>query len=231
MDKPDLGRKLPENPPEPKPVPKIEVWTAEAVANGESQERRLLEDRRQTFRRIEDKNLLTKASEQAYAIRENAQHEGFEQGLLEAQEILRELQQQFQSLLQSREEALLHLTDEIGALAVEVAERIIKTETTCDEALVLALVRDTLQKAGGGGSGGGRGHKSVLIKVNPEDNHRVKQYLKESPGPNTNIELIVMDDPAVDRGSCVIETNSGMIDANFSTQLKVLKGLFGGSAR
>jgi flagellar assembly protein FliH len=203
--------KLPENLPERDP------WTEEAVSSGKAQERRLLEDRRESYRRIEDKILITKASEQAHAILENAQHEGFEQGLTDARQTLELLQQQFQVILQSREDALLDMVNEIATFAVEVAERIIKTEVTCDDGLVLALVRDTLQKAG-------RGHRNILIKVNPEDNHRVKQYLKELPPSNT--ELVVMDDASIDRGSCLIETNSGMIDANFSTQLQILRSLF-----
>jgi flagellar assembly protein FliH len=122
--------------------------------------------------------------------------------------------------MNAREEALLSITDEIASLAVEVAARIIKTEVSCDETLVMSLVRDTIQKAG-------RSAKTILIKLNPEDTNAVKRLLKEDPIPNLSAELIVMDDPTVDQGSCIIETNSGLIDASFSTQMGILRQLFG----
>lgn len=207
-------------PPEPEPV----AYTEETIAAGLVPERRSMErnqDRRRGYRRIEDKHLISKAYEEANAIRENAQEEGFREGLAQARGTVAELQDAIARLLNAREEALLSVTQDIAGLALEVATRIIKTEVSCDESLVMALVRDTIQKAG-------RSNKTILIKLNPEDTALVKRSLKEDPIPNLNAELIVMDDPTVDVGSCVIETNSGLIDASFSTQLGILKQLFGG---
>jgi flagellar assembly protein FliH len=198
-------------------------WNEESVEAGDAPERRSGEtrsDRRRGYRRIEDKNLISKAYEESNAIRENAQAQGFEEGIGQAQHAIEALRGNIAQLLNGREEALLSLANEIGALAVEVAARIIKTEVSCDESLVLNLVRDTIQKAG-------RSSKSILIKLNPEDTGTVKKMLKDDPIPNLNAELIVMDDPAVDQGSCIIETNSGLIDASFSTQLGILRQLLG----
>jgi flagellar assembly protein FliH len=202
--------------------PSIE-WTEQSVAIGEAPERRTSEqrsDRRRGYRRIEDKNLISKAYEEANAIRENAQAQGFEEGLAQARQALAELRGDIAQLMNGREEALLSLADEIGSLAVEVASRVIKTEVSCDETLVLSMVRDTIQKAG-------RNSKSFLIKLNPDDTPTVKKMLKDDPIPNLQAEVIVMDDPNVDAGSCVLETNSGLIDASFSTQLGILRQLFG----
>jgi len=199
------------------------AWTPESVESGEVPERRSADtrtDRRRGYRRIEDKNLISKAYEEATAIRENAQAQGFEEGLQQAQQAIAELRGNITQLLNGREEALLSLADEIGALAVEVAARVIKTEVSCDETLVLSLVRDTIQKAG-------RNSKSILIKLNPEDAPTIKKMLKDDPIPNLQAEVMVMDDPNVDQGSCVLETNSGLIDASFSTQLGILRQLLG----
>ena len=198
-------------------------WSPESVEAGAAPERRsedIRTDRRRGYRRIEDKNLISKAFEEANAIRENAQAQGFEEGLTQAQMAITELRGSIAQLLNGREEALLSLADEIGALAVEVAARIIKMEVSCDETLVLSMVKDTIQKAG-------RNSKSILIKLNPEDSPTVKKMLKEDPIPNLQAEVIVMDDPSVDTGSCILETNSGLIDASFSTQLGILRQLFG----
>lgn len=182
---------------------------------------RRLDERRRQYRRVEDKNLISRADEEAIAIRENAEREGYEEGLRQAESALNELRGILNTLINVREEAMEKLIDEIAPLAVEVAERIIKTEVKCDETLVLGLVRDTIQKVG-------RNTKSILVKVHPEDEALVKQNLREHPIPNLHAEIIVMDDENVDQGSCIVETSNGMIDASFSTSLEILKRLFGG---
>lgn len=206
------------------PVEELPDWNEENIDSGLAPERRTEDrrnDRRRGYRRIEDKDLISKAHEEAIAIRENAQNQGFEEGLNQARETLDELRANLEKVLSGREEALLSVVHEIAPLAVEVAARIIKTEVSCDETLVLALVKDTIQKAG-------RNTKSILLKLNPEDTSTVKKTVKETLLSNLNAELVIMDDPAVDQGSCVIETNSGLIDASFSTQLSILRQLFGG---
>ncbi len=206
--------------PEPETLP----YNEDTVAAGLVPDRRgndRRNDRRRGYRRIEDKNLISKAYEEANAIRENAQQEGFQEGLMQAESTIAELRNAIEHIMALREDALLSVTSEIASIAVEVAARIIKTEVSCDESLVMSLVRDTIQKAG-------RGNKTIIIKLNPEDTALVKRTLKDDPIPNLHAELIVMDDPTVDAGSCIIETNSGLIDASFSTQLGILRQLFGG---
>lgn len=212
------GEPEPEKEPEP-------VWTPAAVETGELPDRRETDrrlDRRNRYRRVEDKELISRAQEEADEIREQARKEGFEQGVREASESLEEVQSLLEEFMTARNKALDSAADEIAAIAVEVAERVIKTEVACDETLVIGLVRDTIQKSG-------RETKTILIKTNPEDSHVVKDDLKANPLQNLDAEIIVMDDPTVDNGSCRVETSSGMIDASFSTQLAILRQLFGAS--
>ena len=204
-------------------VPTGPAWTPETVEMGQAPERRSHDrsaDRRRGYRRIEDKDLITKAHEEAIAIREQAEAEGFEQGMHEAEAAVEELRGIIRRLMNAREEALLSVSDDIASIAVQVAERILKTEVACDPTLVMSLVRDTILKAG-------RKNKTILVKVNPEDVAVVKHSLRDDPIPNVDAELIVMEEPTVDAGSCIVETNSGMVDASFSTQLTILKQLFG----
>jgi flagellar assembly protein FliH len=200
------------------PVETIDpLWTAEGIEQGEVPERRhgVNQDRRTAYRRIEDKQLISKAYEEANAIREKAYEEGFQEGLDHAGESISTLQQQLDALLKGKEEALLSVSKDIAELAIEVATRIIKTEVSCDDTLVMALVKDTIQKAGVNA-------KSIIIKLHHTDTKTVKSLLKADPLQGIKTEVIVIDDPAVDKGSCIIETNSGLIDASFSTQLGVL---------
>ncbi len=211
-----------------KPAP---VWNPEQVASGLVPERRVSDrdnDRRRGFRRVEDRELISKAHEEANAIREKAQQEGFSAGLDQASQVLDELREVIATHMQLREQALDSVVQEIAGLAMEVAARIIKTEVSCDDTLVLSIVRDTIQKSGQRtGHSSGRGVKSILVKVNPDDVSTVKAAIKSDSIPSMNAELIVMGEPTVDLGSCIIETDSGLIDASFTTQLDILYRIFG----
>src|SRR6478609_4910978 len=208
-------------------------WSPENLQQGLVEERRFdrtASERRRGWRRIEDRELISKAHEEATAIRENAHAVGFQEGLNEAQAVIDELRHVIESQLSLREKALESVTKDIGELAVEVAARIIKIEVSCDETLVMSLVRDTIQKSSQGQRG--KGSKRVLIKVNPDDVAVVKQQLKEdaSKGDFQSGELVVMGEATVDAGSCILETDGGMIDASFTTQLEILYRLFGGQS-
>jgi flagellar assembly protein FliH len=199
-------------------------YTEDAVASGDLPERRSptndLSDRRRGYRRIEDRHLISKAHEEARYIKEQAYEEGLELGLLRVKDELKQLRKQFAQTLTSRVEAMADLTDDIAPIAVEIAERLIKVELSCDEDLVNTIVEDTLQKLD-------RNSKTVLIKVNPQDKARVKAYIAEHPPTHLKAEVIIIDQPDVDAGGCIVETDSGLIDASFHTRLTILKELFG----
>ena len=55
----------------------------------------------------------------------------------------------------------------------------------------------------------------------------LRALIRSALGQTVPVEVMVMDDPNVDQGSCVLETNSGLIDASFSTQLGILRQLLG----
>jgi flagellar assembly protein FliH len=182
-------------------------------------------DRRLGYRRMEDQEIISRAHEEANAIREVAAQEGFQAGLNQAQAVIVDLQDAIQSFLQAREEALSSAADDLAAMAVEIAERIIKTEVACDENLVMSIVRNTVSKVG-------REQKSITIKVNPVDLKLVKETMRTDSQLSEAVEVLVFEDAEVDPGSCVIETRAGQIDARFSTQLGILKQLLltGGKA-
>ncbi|MBY0450293.1 MAG: hypothetical protein K2X01_06685 [Cyanobacteria bacterium] len=192
------------------------------MASPEIPEKRAI-DRRRSYRRLEEKQVINEAYAEAERIREQARNEGYQAGLIDASASVAQLQEQLSQLLIGRAEVLESVADQIGPIAVEIAERIIKTEVSCDETLVMRIVLDTIQKVG-------RGTKSILVKVHPDDVLLVKSQLKEHPIENLQAEVMVSDDPGVDPGSCWVETNSGLIDASFKTRLAMLRQLFGSNA-
>lgn len=204
----------------PSPAPSI-PWSKTTLEQGLAPERREpTDERRRGFRRTEDQALIATAYDEADRIKEHAYNEGLSKGLGSVNTEVARLRQQFDELLVSRHEALSSLTDDLAPLAVEIAERLIKAELTHKGDLVLTIVKDTLLKLD-------RKTKTVLIKVNPHDLALVKRHLAEHPPHHLQAELIVIDDTHVGVGGCVVETDSGMIDASFETRIEILKELFG----
>jgi flagellar assembly protein FliH len=175
-------------------------------------------DRREGYRRTEDRELISRAHEEANAIREAAAQEGLKMGLEESQALIDQLHETIQDFLEAKEKALLSASDQLAEMAIEIAEQILKTEVTCDENLVLSLVRHTIAKVD-------RGHKSITIITNPVDMKLVRETMKTDSGLSSQVEILVREDQSVDQGSCMIETQAGLIDTRFSTQLELLSRL------
>ncbi|EKE03988.1 MAG: hypothetical protein ACD_20C00122G0010 [uncultured bacterium] len=185
----------------------------------ERQERRR-GDRRRGYRRIDDRNLISRAHEEANIIRERAAKEGFECGLNQAKEELRKLGMSMVEFLDAKQTALEEVSSDIAFIAVKVAEKIIKTEVACDETIVLNIVSETLK-------GIGKDESNIIVKVNPIDAQIIKDHMpKMFPYGSKSTKIVVIDDEEVEAGSCIVETNNGMVDARFSTQLQILKKAF-----
>jgi len=191
----------------------------DAVIIKEREERRR-GDRRRGYRRIDDRNLISRAHEEANAIKERASREGFEYGLTQAKDELKKLGYAIAEFLDAKEIAMQASSNDIAFLAIKVAEKIIKTEISCNESIVLSIVSDILNTIG-------KDETNIIIKTNPSDTDLVKENLPNIfPYGNANAKIGVVNDESVEWGSCIVETNNGMIDARFSTQIKILRKAF-----
>jgi flagellar assembly protein FliH len=213
----------PPGPPTPETASTAEIepdddWSWEAFLSGDVPDRRQADERRETHRREGDQQLLATAHDEAESIRENAYQSGYADGLQQAEQAVNELKDQFALLLKDHSAVIDDMVKQLGPLSVAIAEKILKAEVSCDEALTERLARETLQKAG-------RDVKTVLIKVHPEQLTMVRAAFRDNPPDGLRAELTVVDDDTVDWGSCIVETDSGLIDARFSTQLAILQKL------
>jgi flagellar assembly protein FliH len=199
-------------------VDESDNWDWEAFLAGELPDRRQLDERRTQFRREGEQALIATAEAQAEAIRQEAFQTGYQEGLENAQHTIDELQDQLQHLLTAEATALQALVKDIGPLAMAVAEKLLKVELAADEGLIERLVRETIKKAG-------RDTKTLTIYVHPEQQADVQAALTEFPPENSHAEIVVEPDDTVDLGSCMVASDTGLIDARFSTQLLLLQKL------
>ena len=70
--------------------------------------------------------------------------------------------------------------------------------------------------------------QKITIKVNPVDCEFASVSLPEILAEkNLNVRITITPDEMVEKGSCIVIADNGVIDANFKTQLSVLQNAFG----
>lgn len=194
------------------------VWDETTIASGKAPDRR--GDPR-PIRRGEDLSLLEQAKTEAHYIKEEAREAGFQEGLRQAEKSLDGIWELLENLQTAHQQALANSVEQIVPIAIEIAEKIIKTEVACDKTLLIAIAKDLLSKVD-------RTQKSVVFKVNPADVTLLKEEIERHPSWRMNDrDILVEEDGSVAEGSCVLETAGGQIDANFHTQLKTVRKLLG----
>lgn len=185
----------------------------------ERQERRR-GDRRRGYRRVDDRTLVSRAQEEANAIKEKAAKEGFQQGLDMAKQEIDSLKGTLAGFLQSKELALQEVQQDIAFIALKATEKIIKKEVSLDNEVILGIISDIANEVG-------KDENKIIIRTNPNDTDLVREKTPQIfQYGNTKAAIRVIEDKDIEWGSCIVETNNGVIDARFSTQLEILKNAF-----
>lgn len=160
--------------------------------------------------------LVAAAHEEARALRERARDEGFragrEAGLAQAAgalEALGELVGAMEERGAARDAAL---ADEATALAVEIAAKLVRAELAVRPDRVVDVLRGAIRRASD--------RTRLVARVHPDD---LAVCRDAAPGLVERMggidRLQVVDDPRVGRGSCLLETVGGDVDATFESQL------------
>ncbi len=160
-------------------------------------------------------------AEQAYYI---GLDEGYAKGLAEG---LRTGREDAQRAITSFEVTLADLEDSLVKyfaglerwtvkLAMKIAEKVISHVADEKKNLVEQIVHKAISETAD--------KTRVLIKVNPSDFEALQTFKKDVATLSGGIEHINIEaDTSVTPGSCRVETPSGLLDADFTTQLGELR--------
>lgn len=173
---------------------------------------------------------LEEAERERARILKEAYDKGYEEGRAEAaarvtehaRDLLEYLETLARGVAQATESAVRAAEDTVAQLAIEVAEKILKHEVSLDGSVVLGMVRESVEKAKAGGS--------IKIRVSAWDLDRVKDFRDEImriADDVTSIEIV--EDPRVEPGGCIVETDFGSVDARLGTQLREVRRAFFGN--
>jgi type III secretion protein L len=165
---------------------------------------------------LEAKDILAKAQEQATQLIENAQQEkdalfdesserGYAAGLDKWNDALAEAWARRDDFL-SRNEA------ELVKLAVAIAEKIVRRSVEAGSDVVLRTIEEALKSV--------RGERRITIKVNPSEESELREQVGSLKllGPEVG-DIVIVANPSIAAGGCVVESDLGVIDAQIDTQL------------
>lgn len=172
------------------------------LAAEETARNRLLEADRTAIETTE------KARAEAEAIRQTAYRAGREEAAEETLENILAAKEQRRDALQSIEQDVLKLS-------IKIAEKIIGREIASDEKTRGEIVLTALRQA--------RQREMLIVRVNAADLPIVERMREriEAFGQARYIDFVA--DQTVGEGGCLIESQSGTIDARLETQLRVFE--------
>ena len=177
-------------------------------------------DRRRGYRRIDDRSLVSRAQQEAINIKENAKTQGYQDGLKEVQNDISQLADAINKFLSAKEEIYNEVAPKILDISMEVAKKIIKQELETNQDLLIGIIKDALNKLT-------KNEKQITLKVSPADRDYVKLNI-ENILELLQIEakVTVQQDMTLSKGSVIVETNNGLVDASVETGIQIIEQMF-----
>lgn len=148
---------------------------------------------------------------------------GFEMGVKSIQPHIEKLAQLIKSLTDQHENLLRQSEETVMDLIFKIVEKILGENSlihiNIDREKLQNIVKDALNHLADSSKYQIRMNKdtaAVFEEVKPQILEKV----------NRPVNLSVMEDPLLKPGECIIESENGVIDARFDTQLKEIRNIF-----
>lgn len=186
-------------------------------------EERRTGNRRRGYRRIDDRNLISRAQEEAIQIKDAAYQEGYNQGLEKAKADLVALKSNIGAFMSAEKKVFDAIAPDIIEISLDIARKIIKHEVQIDPQIVIDTVMDILKNIP-------KNEPQITIKVNTTQAQYVKDTLPEQLtllGVESKLNIVADDN--ITEGSCVVQTNNGVVDASIDAQIDIIQKALKGS--
>lgn len=169
--------------------------------------------------RREGEALVAEARREALRLKAAANREGLEAGRAEGRKALEQaaeaLYRAAEELAGYKEGLFREAQGQVVELALALVNRLLGPLAEGDEAAVIRVVERALQLLSD--------RESLTIRVNPQDLRSLVEAKPKILEAFDGIQkLTVLEDPAVKRGGCLVQTPTAEIDARLETQLTEL---------
>ena len=183
----------------------------------EPREERREGTRRRGYRRSQDRNLITRAQEEAAAIKEAAKQDGYKDGINKAQDDIKLLREKIGEFYKYKDEVFDKVSACILDISVEIAKKIIKKETQVNSETTLLIVKEAVKEVN-------KTENKITLKVMPKDVEIIREKIPEIFTDGViEAQINVIPDTNIKDGGVIIETSNGIIDATIETQLEIIE--------
>lgn len=193
-----------------------EIFDIDNIDFTQREERRT-GNRRRGYRRIDDRNLISRAQEEATQIKEAAYQEGYNLGLEQAKADVDKLKNALTIFMGADKRVFDAIAPDIIEISLAIAKKIIKHEVQTDPQIIIDTVMDIFKTIP-------KNEPKVVIKVNTVQ----AQYVKDNLPEKLNLlgvesKISIVPDDSVSEGSCIVQTNNGIVDASLEAQLDIVQ--------
>ena len=180
---------------------------------------RIIQDANAEKERIqsESESIKDAAYKEGYA---KGYDEGFEKSFADGNNDLTKLNEKLKKILaetiNKRNEIIDTAEAQLIEVAILIAKRVVKMLTEKDKGIVIRNIQEALRRI--------KGRTKITIRVNIDDLEISARHKDEFYQMLDKIEgVTVLEEPNVDVGGCMIETDFGDIDARINTQLNEIE--------
>jgi len=167
--------------------------------------------------RLEAEEIVSAAVQEAEDIRRTAYEEGHAEGAREfgvrSAECGVRLEETLADIGRQLDEFWISTEQELLKLSVDIARKIVHREINENQESVLSTVKIALYQL--------RDRQSLKLRVNPAEYELLREHKEEIMSSCDGMRsLEILEDRRVEQGGCLIESDSGSLDARIETQLK-----------
>ena len=160
------------------------------------------------------------AEQEKAAVLESARKQGFDQGMAQASEKERALEQEYNHRVQEMEayyaQQIETLEPQFIDAITDIYEHIFGVDLSSHREVLVHLISEAIHKNDGG--------RNFLVHVSKEDYPYVSEQRAQflaNLGDSWKVDII--EDSLLGTGQCMIETENGIFDCGLGTQLEELK--------
>ncbi|MEW6439846.1 MAG: FliH/SctL family protein [bacterium] len=141
---------------------------------------------------------------------------GFAAGLERVEAVRRRLEDLARSLERSRQDLYAGLEEEMLALSLRIAEKVVRHEIRTNRSSLEGVLAAALEQV--------KGEERIVVRVCPEDLAAVQEALP-ALRENNGIEgkLFLAEDASISPGGCVVETDRCAVDARIERALEKIE--------
>jgi len=134
---------------------------------------------------------------------------GAEAGATRADAMLRRLTATLEELATLRNDVLHRAERQVVQLALAIAHRILQRDVDADRGLLLAMARVALDRLGE--------PARATIRLHPDD-YAIVMTAREQSRETDQVQVVA--DTGVGRGGCLVQSDMGLMDAGFDSQIR-----------